>query len=1317
MTPEPPFGSTVTRLPDGPGSGTVSYSGGPSFRPLPGVLPDVSGYDLLAELGRGGMGVVYWARDRNLNREVALKMILGGAVAGPQALVRFLAEAEALAALHHPHVVQVYDRGQCQGLPFFAMEYCPGGSLAAKVKDNPLPAREAAALIEKLARGVAAAHAAGILHRDLKPDNVLLAADGTPKLTDFGLAKRFDDLGEAGTGLTHTGAVLGTPSYMAPEQAKGEAKAVGPAADVYGLGALMYRLVTGRPPFLGATVVETVRQVIEDDPVSPTILTPGLSRDLSTICLKCLAKDPATRYAGAAELADDLRRYLDGRTILARPVRAAERAAKWVKRNPVVTGATAAVVLALAAGTVVSWMMYRDAKVQERIAEDKAKEAEDRAKERDIALDQATAALRREAERAGERDAAASESRKQHEQAGAARKAEADRGKERDDALGEARYQLGIGNFLLANAAFENRDPGLARVRLDQVPPAQRRWEWHYLNRQIEGGLFTLYGHLSPVFSVAVSPDGSRIVTGSQDGTARVWDARSGVPVLLLRHLEPVFGVAVSPDGTRIVTGSLDRTARIWDARTGVQLRVLEHTFGVLSVALSPDGTRVVTGSGDKTVRVWDVQTGLVWVELKGHMDDVFGVAVSPDGTRVITGSTDKTARVWDARTGDPVLILKHPGEVLGVAVSPDGARVVTGCHDGTARVWDARTGTRLLELKGPAAGIWGVAVSPDGTRIVGGCGDRTARVWDAQSGALLLELVGHTGAVHGTAFSPDGTRVVTASSDKVAKIWDARSGSPVTVLVGHVDPIPGAAFSRDGTRVSTAGRDQTVRVWDIRTGTPLSNPIGLEKGVRIAAFSPDGTRVVTGGHDGTARIWDTQVGTLVAVMEGHEGEVRSVAFSPDGTWVVTASRDKTARVWEARTGAVVSTLAAHRDEVTGATFSPDGTRIVTTSCDKTALVWDNRSGPPHFAWKKEDDAPPSWRNRSGPPHFAWSHSDQVLCAAFSADGKRIITGSLDKTAKVWDAETGARLLDLAGHTASVTSATFSPEGARIITASEDGTAKVWDARTGTPLLNLAKQAVPVTGAAVSPDGARIVTSSFDGTIRVWDGQTDEQLIAFEESFYRHFWTRPDLQGHREQFARATWTGAPFAAAFHLDRLLAYAPTERPEWLVERTKRQADNPVLTARTAIHSPTIAKSDFGPVALRAAYGDPLALRLVGGLLIRNGEPLKAIGPLSVALALRAPGRPPVEELLLALAHAKSGRTDEAKTWHSTAITWLDRYQRPLQVTSAVGTASTDGWGAMLELVRDQADPRYNPFDWETWYECQVFRAEVEGLLINK
>ena len=1289
------------------------------------------GYEVLSELGRGGMGVVYKALQVKAKRIVALKMILSGVHASPAALERFRIEGESVARLQHPNIVQVFDVGDHNGTPYFALEFCEGGTLASKLAGTPLTAKDAAILVEKLARAVGEAHEKGIIHRDLKPANVLLTASGEPKVTDFGLAKQVEPLSksdslaprevqhhplaeredygsplapreasttphlpfaeyaevdsrsplapqEASTTLplplaeyaeesppfaeheasttppvpreelTQTGAVMGTPSYMAPEQALGEAKHVGPPCDVYALGSVLYECLTGRPPFKSTSFLETLDQVRNQEPVPPSQLNAKTPRDLETICLRCLRKEPGKRYTSANAFADDLRRFLEGRPIVARPVGRLERAVKWVKRNPAITGSTLTVFLALAIGATVSYSNYRNA--------ESARKAEaNQVKQRDIALAKADEAIKEEAERVKERD-----------------------------------YQLGIGNMLLAVAAYDNRDMKLARERLANVPDGQRKFEWHFLGRKTQGGIFTLNGHMSWVTSVSYSPDGARILTGSYDNTAKVWDARTGTPLIELKGLnEAVISVSFSPDGTRIVTGCEDGIVKVWDARTGTPLVELKgHTNGVTSVSFSRDGGQIATGSHDRTAKVWDARTGEPLVDLTGHTQKVMCVSFSPDGTRIATASGDQTAKVWDARTGSALVTLaKQDNWITSVGFSPDGTRIATGSYDGTAKVWDARTGTLLVKLNEPARGVSSLNFSPDGARIVTGGFDGTAKVWEARTGTLLAELRGHADEVTSVHFSPDGSRIVTGSKDETAKVWDARTGIPVVMIPGRKS----ASFSPDGTRIVTASFNGTAKVWDTRTGTLLLNLVAGLFSVESVNFSMDGRRIVTGSFDGTAKVWDAQTGAPLVNLKGHTDPIWSISFSSDGSRIVTGSADRKARVWNSRTGTPIVDLKEHISWIRGVSFSPDGTQVFTGTQNGMARLWDARTG----VLQIELDG----------------HKAGVTSGAYSPDGTRIVTGSDDKTAKVWDARTGTLLHDLKGHSNWVSSVSFSHDGTRIITGSTDKTAKVWDARTGTPLLDLKGHSDEVASVCFSPDGSRILTSSEDKTVRVWDARTGHELTGnspTDEWEHRLYWTRPRPVLHREEFDKASKDKDTFAASFHLDRLLAYQPQERPSLLAERIRLQkSDLPVL-ARTTVHSPALAKPQAAALFVLSTRWDPLSMRLLGGLLIRAGKPLEAIAPLKVALGMRGRDRPPVEELLLALAYRDAKQPEQAATWHDKAAAWLDHYRLPL------ATILGSGYPGTAQIAKSQLDPRYNPFEWESWHECEVFRAEWQTRL---
>jgi eukaryotic-like serine/threonine-protein kinase len=586
-----------------------------------------AGYEILGELGRGGMGVVYKARQNKLQRTVALKMILGGGHASGADLERFRTEGESIARLQHPHIVQIYEVGEHNGLPYFSLEFCGGGSLEKKLAGTPLPPREAAALVERLAQAMQAAHEQKVIHRDLKPANVLLAEDGTPKITDFGLAKKLDEVGK-----TQTGSIMGTPSYMAPEQAGGKSKDLGPACDIYALGAVLYECLTGRPPFRAATPLDTVLQVVSDEPVPPTQLNAKVPRDLETICLKCLQKERGKRYASAANLADDLRRFQAGEAIQARPVGKVERTVKWVQRRPMIAALLAAVVLVTAVGVgAFGWafgeaLEARDDAITERnktaealIETEKARNQAD-ADRKAARLAEKEAKARATAE-AVAKDAARQAEKKAGDEARAARQAEQEAQQEKqraeaekkraEEQLTRAEWLVYAGKLALAQSAFQEGNGGLALDYLDACQWNLRGWEHDHLWTRFNAKL-TLLGHTGPVSSVAFSPDGKRIVTGSHDGTAKVWDAEQGQEVLTLKgHTSLVNSVAFSPDGKRIVTGSWDRTARVWDAEQGREVLTLKgHTGQVTSVAFSPDGKRIVTGSDDKTAKVWDLDKG-----------------------------------------------------------------------------------------------------------------------------------------------------------------------------------------------------------------------------------------------------------------------------------------------------------------------------------------------------------------------------------------------------------------------------------------------------------------------------------------------------------------------------------------------------------------------------------------------------------------------------------------------------------------------------------------------------------------------------------
>jgi eukaryotic-like serine/threonine-protein kinase len=674
-------------------------------------------YELREEIARGAMGVVYQAWQVSLKRLVALKMILAGQFATPSELRRFHVEAEAAANLDHPHIVSIYEIGEHEGQHYFSMKLMEGGSLSHHLPRFTADLPSAVQLLVQVSQAVHYAHQRGVLHRDLKPSNILLDAQGKPAVADFGLAKFI----AGDSTLTGSGQIMGTPSYMSPEQASGQKDVLTTATDVYSLGAILYQVLTGQPPFKGTSVLETMQQVQEREPEHPRALNPRVDRDLETICLKCLEKQPQRRYASAEALAEDLERWLKGEPIQARPVTAWEQGLKWVRRRPAIAALMGSVVVITALGFAgITWQWQRAETARREAAEKASAEAEVR--------------------------------------------------EEVETSLCQTR---------LAWAQQEWQANNLAKAEqlLDDFPPHRRGKEWRYLKRLCHADLLTLQGKPGIVVSVDYSPDGRHVASASEDRNITVWDVTTGKRTLFFEgHTDRIQGLAFSPDGQYFATASKDQTVKVWKALTGKEVHTLRgHQAEVLGVAYSPDGHHLASASGDGTVKIWDALTGKEVQTLRGHRDRVLRVAFSPDRKHIASGSRDQVVKVWDVLTGKETLNLTgHKGSIHGVAYSPDGRRLASASGDGTVIVWDALTGEKPLILRGHNGSVHSVAFSPDGKRLASAGKDEVVRVWDASTGREILTLRGHTGRVNCVAFSPDGQRLASASWDETVKIWDA---------------------------------------------------------------------------------------------------------------------------------------------------------------------------------------------------------------------------------------------------------------------------------------------------------------------------------------------------------------------------------------------------------------------------------------------------------------------------------------------------------------------------------------------------------------
>lgn len=1104
-------------------------------------VPRLGDYELIEEIGRGGMGVVFKARQISLDRLVAIKMILASDLADPELRERFHRESQLAARLRHPNIVSIHEVGREHGRDFFSMDLVESGDLGKMIRLGGFAddRRQIARLAAEISRAIAHAHQAGVLHRDLKPSNILLDTDGHPRLSDFGLARQLAEESPSGldAALTLTGQTLGSPNYMAPEQAFDRRDRIGPRSDIYSIGAILYEMLTGRPPFVGDSPAAVLLQLREINPVPPRYIDPRIPVDLETICLKCLEKEPDARYNSANALAEDLERFQRGDPVRARRATRIERAWRTARRHPAVSLLGATLALTLIAGILVTVMLEREAQAIAAHAIQERERAEQLLT--DLDLDRA------------------------------------------EDYFASDQFARGLASLSRAlrrsptNRVVSGRLIGaLSRISypLPVIPPLI---------------------HQSGVRNAQFSPDGTWIATISDANRIRLWDARTGDAIV-----EPIACTAriahavFSPDNRFLAYGSGDGLIRFLSVPQGEPAGdPIRHGSPVQRIALDPSGKIMATAGSDGFTRLWLAPT---WREILPpieHTGPVLDVQFSADGQWLASAGTDGSVHcVRMVGTGDrkhpsagtvaggpDSAVFEHPRKVMRIAFSPDDSRLLTVCHDGRMRVWDVRTGALALDIPAHsvATSITAAGFDPQGLRIASTSYDRTARLFDARNGRPLCGPLQHDEAPVALAFFGGGEFLATGSRDNRVRLWDARTGNLLGAPARMGFYVASLATSPDGSRLLIASKDRTARVLDLRPGHDLppilesgapviaidrfprigpktgsaANPMSHDSviavtGQRIVRWTPEtsvareigeslemfaqvrcepaGRFVATATRSGIVELWDsTERARLELPAMPHREPVNSLEFNRDGRLLLTAGG--AVRIWDSETGRQVSVIR-DASRVSQARFHPRHDVVLTASWDSTARLWDPSTGTPLGAPMR--------------------HSLPVLSATFDPTGTWIATASRDQTVGLWNVSTSRRAASPLRHRHEVQLVEFDPTGRILASAAMDHDVYLWNIPEGTPAtprpLHHSSQVLDLE---FSANGRWLATASVSGEARVWsvsDGHPLTPILRHEHAVSA---VRFIANDHR--LVTASWNGD-----LHCFELPVFDDAA-PDWLPE----------------------------------------------------------------------------------------------------------------------------------------------------------------------
>lgn len=1027
------------------GPGTIAESPPPTL---------FGGYELLSEIGRGGMGVVYRARELAINRIVAVKMLLHGRFSGAAFIERFHLEAEAAAHLDHPNIVPIYEVGQHDGQPFYCMKLIEGQSLDREPSRGPMPPKKAAQLIATVARAVAFAHHRGVLHRDIKPHNILLDAAGQPHLTDFGLAKLLD----RESGLTLSSAVMGSPGFMAPEQAAGKPRQVTTAADVYGLGAVLYALLTGKAVFQAETPLETVRLVIEQEPVRPRVCNPSVDRDLETICLKCLQKEPAKRYASAQALAEDLECWLRAEPIQARPVGATGRAWLWCRRQPVRASLVGALAFSFALGMSGVLWQWRRAKAGEALA-----------RERGYAAD-----------------------------------------------MNLAQQALIANDVGRAVELLERHRPPVASLATlpSPLPADLRGWEWRFLWQQCRSDAeFRIGSLLGPIRNLEVSSDGRFLAASSEFGEVKCWDLLAHTATDLVGATDLQGFLAFSPDGRMLAFTDQDRDRLgkigLWDTQTSLAQRPILLTNEVGSIRFAQDGRWLAclaffpdANEFNRQVLVLGypalVEAGkLTCLTPASDNRKGYPIVFTPDHHELVCSETDGRIMRWNSLGGnEPRFYQAHQESVTAIAISPDGRTLATGggYRETGIKLWKYPEMELLTVLTNHQGWISDLRFSPDGLTLASSSSDQTIRFWDRTSLAEKGVLRGHRHEVMSVCFSADGRKVFSGARDGTIYRWPAEPVAYRTELQATPTDLSGVALSPDAAQFAGL-RDGQVCFGETGRGT-LRSVTELGTNNSALLFSLDGQLLFAGTRTGEIQVWNLGEARNVRTLRGPSELVRRLRIAANGGWLLAVQRPSLPQVSTSARLTVWSTAnwqplvslsnriqpnepVSHAVQLLGTpdALSPNGARLAIGRHPRLVMVWDLTEGL-----------------RTHLLDFVGPLTD----LAFSPDGRFLAACSLGGSVKIWDATTLREEAALRVQSGGLWRLAFSPDGRRLAIGNRGVQAvRLWDLATLQPLITLLRKDSTISELAFTSDGNGIAALNADkNEILLWRAPSWAEITA-----------------------------------------------------------------------------------------------------------------------------------------------------------------------------------------------------------------------------